>query len=436
MKNPLRSVALLCLLLVASCGSQPSRLAKSPVQPLLILVSVDGMHPDYLQRGLTPTLQDLADRGVRAESMRPSFPTLTFPNHYTLVTGLRPDRNGIVNNTMEDARIPDQRFSLSNREAVMDARWWDQAVPLWTSLRRSGQQAATMFWPGSEAPIHGHHPDYWHPFDAKMSTDARVDSVLGWLDLPAAKRPRLMTLYFEGVDSAGHRYGPDSEQVNTELKVVDAAIARLLEGLDKRSLRESVNLVIVSDHGMAATSPERVVYMDDLLPADAARVVVYGVLTAIEPKAGHSQQIEAILLTEHDNMRCWRKSEVPARLHYGSNPRIPSLLCLANDGWTISSHDYVDKAVANSRFSLGQHGYDNEDPSMRALFIAYGPSFRRGLVVPEFDNVDVYPLLARLLAIPEEANDGDYRNVSGFLNTSLPSPAKSPTSAKESAVTR
>ena len=235
MKNPLRSVVLLCLLFLSACASHSSRLAKSPVQPLLILVSVDGMHPDYLQRGLTPTLQDLADRGVRAESMRPSFPTLTFPNHYTLVTGLRPDRNGIVNNTMEDARIPDQRFSLSNREAVMDARWWDQAVPLWTSLRRSGQQAATMFWPGSEAPIHGHHPDYWHPFDAKMSTDARVDSVLGWLDLPAAKRPRLMTLYFEGVDSAGHRYGPDSEQVNTELKVVDAAIARLLEGLDKRS---------------------------------------------------------------------------------------------------------------------------------------------------------------------------------------------------------
>ena len=160
----------------------------------------------------------LAKDGVQAASMQPSFPTLTFPNHYTLVTGLRPDHNGIVDNTMFDPRLG--RFSLGNRKAVGDGRWWDEGTPIWVTADQHGLRTATMFWPGSEAEIHGHRPDYWQPFDDSVTADQRVDQVLAWLDLPPDRRPRFLTLYFDAVDHAGHKYGPGSPQEDAALRAL------------------------------------------------------------------------------------------------------------------------------------------------------------------------------------------------------------------------
>lgn len=381
----------------------------------VILVSIDGYRADYLQRGLSPNLAALAANGVRAQWMTPSFPSQTFPNHYTLVTGRYPDHHGIVANTMDDTRIqPDDRFSISNREAVGDGRWWDEATPLWVSLQQQGGHAATMFWPGSEAAIHGVRPDDWYPYDMKVSADARVDHVLHWLDLPASQRPRFITLYFDQVDHQAHEHGPDSREVDDALRRTDAALGRLIAGLKQRGLFDRVNLVIVSDHGMVAVPADHLVYIDEWFDTRHARMLGLGAIAGVQPDAGAHLDTRQ-LLAPHAHMQCWRKQDIPARFHYGSNARVPPVFCVAQAGWLITTHAAHAK---HAREDEGEHGYDNADPSMRALFVAEGPAFRSGYVAPPFPNVDVYPLLARLLHVTPESNDGNIADVSAMLRSS------------------
>jgi predicted AlkP superfamily pyrophosphatase or phosphodiesterase len=405
-RTALLFAALLLLHACASGGRRPAGTAPDPV----ILVSIDGFRPDYLDRGLTPTLSGLAADGVRADAMKPAFPTLTFPNHYTLVTGLYPDHHGIVHNRMVDP-VTGKRFVYKDETSIADPAWWG-GEPLWVTVEHEGRHAATMFWPGSDVAIEGTRPSHWLRFDARLTPDQRVDRVLHWIDLPESERPVFYTLYFEQVDHAGHGHGPDSPEVDAALREVDGALARLVAGLGTRGLVERTNIVIVSDHGMTATSPDRRIYLDDFVDVGDANVITYGVLAGMDPKPAHAAAVAQAILAAHAHMRCWRKSGVPARLHYGSNPRIPALLCLADDGWIITTHA---QARERKHFSLGEHGYDNDDPAMRALFVAHGPAFRRGIRVPEFDSVDVYPLLAHLLAFRPRPNDGSYAHVSDML---------------------
>ena len=408
MMHRLAPIALLCLLILASgCARVAPR--ANDARPL-ILVSIDGFRADYLERNETPTLAALARDGVRAEALKPSFPTLTFPNHYTLVTGLRPDHHGIINNRMTDPAMG-KAFVYKEASTIEDPQWWG-GEPIWVSAEKHGIRSATMFWPGSSVAIDGVRPTWWKPFDTTYAPDRRVDAVLAWLDLPAARRPRLVTLYLEQVDQAGHTYGPDSPEVDAALQATDAALARLVAGLRQRRLLDAVDLVIVSDHGMAAADPARRTFLDDLVSLDDIDVANYGILAGIAPHRGRTAEVEAALLRPHPHMRCWRREETPTRLHYGTNPRIPPLLCLADHGGVVSWRNYERNG---GHYSPGEHGYDNDDPSMRALFIAHGPAFRRGLVVPEFDNVDVYPLLAHLLGIPPEPNDGKFPVVAPML---------------------
>ncbi len=408
MRRTLPVFLLLSALLGAGCTSDALRpeeaIGPSGSSTPVLLISIDGFRPDYLDRGLTPELAELARDGVRAESMRPAFPSLTFPNHYTLVTGLTPDHHGIVNNTMEDPAIPGERFSLSNRQAIGNERWWDEATPIWVSADRAGLRTATMFWPGSEAPIHGMHPDYWMAFDATVTPAQRVDQVLAWLDLPANVRPRFLTLYFDGVDHQAHEHGPDSAEVDAALKDVDAAIARLVAGLHQRGIDRRINLVIVSDHGMAATPPQQSVMLDTLVNPAAVDVVTLGVLAGLRAKPGHEGETAAALALPHPHVQCWPKDAIPSRLGYGRNPRVPGFVCLAEVGWQITTSEALARRTGTH---LGDHGYDNAAPEMRALFIAHGPAFLPGTELKEFPNVDVYPLLAYLLRIPPEPNDGE-----------------------------
>jgi predicted AlkP superfamily pyrophosphatase or phosphodiesterase len=292
---------------------------------------------------------------------------------------------------------------MVNHDAVGDERWWDEATPIWVSADRAGLHTATMFWPGSEAPVHGVHPDYWQKFDKELAPVKRVDQVLAWLDLPAAQRPRFVTLYFNDVDHIGHEHGPDSPEVNAAISDVEQALARLRDGLVKRGLLDAIDIVVVSDHGMTYVAPEHHLVLDDIVPADAVTTVTLGVLAGLRAKPGREREVESALLAPHAHMSCWRKNEIPARLRYGRNPRVPQLVCLSDVGWIITTRE----EMKTRHYSLGEHGYDNVDPAMRALFIARGPDFRRGMTIPEFPNVDVYPLLAELLGIRPEPNDGD-----------------------------
>jgi predicted AlkP superfamily pyrophosphatase or phosphodiesterase len=376
-------------------------LAQAP-PPLTILISIDGFRADYLQRGVTPNIAALAADGVRAVAMHPSYPSLTFPNHYTLVTGLRPDRSGIVDNNMEDPRKPGVAFSMGKADIAHDPFWWDEAEPIWVTAERAGIRTGTMFWPGADLPIRGVRPSDWKMYDKKFLANDRVDQVLAWLDHPQAERPRFVTLYFDEVDTWGHNAGPDSPQVNAALTRTDAAIGRLVAGLKARGLYERANLVLVADHGMAATSPERVTYLDALLPAADFHWVSSGTSMGLAPTAGHEAEVAKALLAPHPHMTCWRKEEIPARFHYGHNPRVPPFICLAQTGWLVATQTSIKSHPAK----LGSHGYDADDPLMAALFVAHGPAFRKGAVQPAFDNVDIYPLLARLIGVAPQPNDG------------------------------
>ncbi len=368
-------------------------------RPLTILVSIDGFRADYLDRGVTPVLSGMAASGARA-AMRPSFPSKTFPNHYTLVTGLRPDHHGIVENNMEDPEIPGVTFKMSNQEAVVDRRWWDEGEPIWVTAERAGIRTATMFWPGSEAPIHGVRPGLWVHFDQSKVSAQRVDQVLAWLDLPAAERPRLVTLYFDEVDTAGHYFGPESQEVNAAAARVDQALGRLTEGLKARG--EPANIIVVADHGMADVSEDRRLVIDDLLPPGAAplRILGQGAFMTIYPAAGHEAEAEAALVGKHPHLTCWKKGHFPARFHYGQNSRVSPIFCLPQTGWEVFGRD------AKPSKEKGAHGFDPYAPEMAAVFVAAGPAFRPGVRLKTFDNVDVYPLLARLVGVKPQPNDG------------------------------
>ncbi len=387
---------------LAGCVSTPPPGPPAASPDPVVLVSIDGFRADYLDLGITPELSRIAGEGVRAQWMNPSYPSLTFPNHYSIVTGLRPDHHGIVHNSMHDAQLGD--FSLSNREAVGDGRWWG-GEPIWIGAQKAGLRSATMYWPGSEAAIGGVRPTQWHPFDKDVDANARVDQVLEWLDAPPDARPAIVTLYFDAVDSAAHGNGPDSAQAHAALREVDAAIGRLRDGLAQRGLLDRVNLVIVSDHGMATVAPEHVVALEDMVARAEAKVVTAGQVVGIVPNPGYEAAVASQLVGTHAHYECWHKDALPARWHYGTDPRIPPIVCQMDEGWDALPREYI--AGRSTDHPRGSHGYDPALPSMRALFVARGPAFRQDAEIPAFDNVDVYPLLARLLGIAPAPNDGD-----------------------------
>lgn len=375
---------------------------RADVRPSVLLVSIDGFRADYLELGITPNLERIATDGARAAWMTPSYPSLTFPNHYTIVTGLRPDHHGIVQNTMHDPALGD--FSLGRREAVGDGRWWG-GEPVWVTAENAGLPTATVFWPGSEAAIQGVRPGRWLPYDGDMPMAARVDTVLGWLSEPAATRPRFATLYFDALDHAGHDSGPDSTGVREAVAAVDEAIGRLLDGLEARGLADVVDLVVVSDHGMATVAMDHVIAVEDMVAPTDVRVVSYGQSVGFEPLPGRTAAAEAQLLGDHGHYACWRKGEFPERWDYGTHPRVPAIVCQMDEGWDASSREWMAKRPRTG--NRGSHGFDPALPSMRAIFLARGPSVRDGVVVPAFDNVDVYPLLMRLVGLAPAPNDGD-----------------------------
>src|SRR5215207_8411736 len=237
---------LVCAVLLASSGcsgAQPSSRA------IVFLISIDGFRWDYLDRFKPPALSALANAGVRSEGLIPQFPSKTYPNHYSIVTGLRPAHHGILSNTMADATIP-RRFTLIDRKVLADPRWWG-GEPIWNTVERQGLKASALFWPGSETTIGGRHASFWLPYDGRMANSEQVAKTLEWLALPEGQRPSILTLYFSEVDSSGHSRGPDSIEVREAVAQVDDAIAQLVSGVGRAGLAERAHYVVVSDHGMA-----------------------------------------------------------------------------------------------------------------------------------------------------------------------------------------
>ena len=383
----------------------------APPAPL-ILIALDGFRAEYLDRGETPNLVALGAEGVRAEAMRPSFPSVTNPNHYTLLTGLYPAHHGVVDNMMKDPALPGLWFGgTEDGKDDADPRWWDGATPIWITAQKAGLKTASDGWPHDWVVIKGLVPTYLEPRNSGAHIADQVDKVLAWLDLPEGQRPSLIRLHLDPVDAMGHIFGPDSAPLNATVKQTDGAIGRLVAGLKSRGLYDKVNIIVVSDHGMTEVSLARSIKLGDLVDLKSVDVSTYGSDGGVRPLPGHEAEVEKALVGRHPHLSCWRRAEIPAHLHYRDSPRVPPIFCQPDLGWLILT-PAGEKLYGGLK---GDHGYDPCEPDMWAIFIAHGPAFRAGASLPIFDNVDVYPLTAKALGLKPEPNDGKLAEVAGAL---------------------
>ena len=381
-------------------GDPPRPTPEAAGEPAVVLVSIDGFRADFLDRAdaHTPTLDSLARVGVRAEGMTPVYPSVTIPNHWSLVTGLHPEEHGIVGNEIRDA--DGRLFHGTRKTGDEDPRWWG-GEPIWATAERQGLRAGTVFWPGS----HVVRPSLWRPYDAGVSYAARVDSALAWLDLPPEARPQFVTLYFEGVDAAGHEHGPGAPETARAMEEVDRALARFVRGLRARDQARSTDLVIVSDHGMTALSRQRLVFLDDAVDlAREAEHVIWSEPTGIWPRAGVDAEGLARRIDALPHVRAYRREATPAHLRFRGNDRIAPVVVVAELGWSTTTRA---RAAADPRVPIaGSHGYDVREPDMRALFVASGPSIRSGVRIGTVQTVDVHDILAGALGIQPAETSG------------------------------
>lgn len=388
-------------------------------EPTVILISLDGYSQQYLGKYPAPHIEQLIAEGVVAEAMQPAFPTKTFPNHYSIVTGLYPGNHGIVENNIYDADF-ESVFRMNNAEEVTAARWW-LGEPIWVTAELQGVKTGTYFYPGSEAEIKGVRPRYWQVYDGKISNTERVNSVLQWLALPPADRPRFITLYMSTIDDAGHQYGPDSAEVSAAVAEVDDAIGLLIAGLKQQNLYGNVNLILVSDHGMAAVPAEQVIIVDRLFDTSKAMLTLWTPeIVSIFPKMGELEAIYQQLSSNlPDSAKVYRKEELPARWHYQQSKRVAPLLIIPEPGWRLLQHKrYLHEQNDPLRGAVtGSHGYDNIAPQMQAIFIGHGPAFAKGQTIPAFANIQLYNLMCNILGIRPAPNDGNLQWADNLLKS-------------------
>lgn len=368
--------------------------------PYVVVLSIDGFRNDYLDRYPSPVFDRLMREGARAEGMIPGFPTKTFPTHYTIATGLHAEHHGLVGNRYWDPER-EAYYSIGDRTTVEDGTWY-RGEPIWVTAERQGMLSAAYYFVGTEADVGGVRPTYWHRYDASVTNDQRVDSVLAWLRLPPETRPHMITFYFSDLDDVGHAAGPDSPEAAEAVARVGASIGRLLDGLATLPHGDQVTVVVVSDHGMLRAEAARAQGLD-LTPFPGVRMVEGGPYASLwidegGPDRGPAlrDSIQAVL----PHATVWLRQDVPERFHYSADPRIGDMVILADPGALVV---YPDRVPTEDDFT---HGWDNRIPEMAAIFLARGPGISGGQTIPAFESVHVYPFLAHLLGLTPAEVDG------------------------------
>ena len=405
-------LVVVALAVPAAFGLAQERAAGGRPAPLTILVSFDGWRWDYDTKAPAPALRALMARGVRTQGLIPAYPSKTVPNHYTIATGLYPGHHGMIANVIRDPGTG-RVFRRTDRAEVQNPMWWG-GEPIWNTAQRQGLIAATMFWPGSEAPVGGMQPRYWREFDATVPPEARVDQVLTWLDAPAADRPSLVTLYFDEVDVMGHWYGPDSGQVKDAIVHTDAQLGRLVEGLAARRLLDGTNLVVVSDHGMAPTTQRQTIFVDDYVSLNDIEIADINPTLGVIPKPERLDAVYRALANAHPRLSMYRADDTPESWHLRGQPRVPPITGVADEGWVVLRR--ADFAEYWKRGPTGgQHGYDPAVRTMQGIFVAAGPAFKVGAALPAMENVNVYRAVALALGIEPRETDADPAEVAALL---------------------
>jgi predicted AlkP superfamily pyrophosphatase or phosphodiesterase len=393
-------------LVVVATPAGPSAQTRDPI---VVLVSFDGWRWDYIDRANVPHLKALAARGVRAKAMIPSFPSLTFPNHYTLVTGLYPSHHGIVANNFVEPGFP-LRFGMS-AETARDPRWWG-GEPIWVTAIRQGRRAMNMFWPGSEVEIRGVRPTAFVPYDGNLPNADRVAQALAWLALPEDRRPSFVSLYFSDVDHVGHVAGPESREILEAAAALDATLGQLVEGIGRLGLADRTTVLVVSDHGMSQLSYDRMIYLDDALDLSAVEITEEHGSLGIRPRTMSVDALYQHLRGRYPPLTVYKRQDLPPSLHYAGNPRIPPIVGTLQDGWFLTTYEREARAT---ELHFGAHGFPPTYTSMGALFVAAGPRVRENLLVEPFENIHVYEFMCRLLNLKPAQNDGKPGVTRGFF---------------------
>ena len=399
------TIAILLALLIVLPGFRKD--SRKPLKNYVLLVSLDAFRWDYSKIYNTPNLNKLAKDGVKADRMFSSFPTVTFPNHYSIATGLYPDHHGLINNSFS---APDLGlfYRMGDRTAVENPAFYG-GEPIWVTAEKQGIRSASFFWVGSEAPVGGIHPTYWKKYDETVTFEARIDTVIKWLGYPPEKRPGLVTLYFDEPDATSHSFGPVSPQTGKIVERLDSLMGVLRTKLSKLPEAKRINLIILSDHGMSAISPDRYINIKSLVPNRMIASIVGGnPVYLINPSVGKKDSV-LYLLNRSKGLKAWPKSQLPSKWHYGTNLRIPEIVVVADSSWSIGTRP------DGSTLRGGAHGYDNSNSDMFSIFYAAGPSFKKNFKFKELNNIDIYNLICRILKLTPAKNDGDPSHIKGIL---------------------
>ena len=364
--------------------------------PYLILISIDGFRWDYPSIYATPALDRLAAGGVRAEAMRPVYPSLTFPNHYSIATGLYPAEHGIVHNHFPNGER-DAWYRLWDRSSVEDGRWYG-GVPIWVAAEKAGMVSAAYYFVGTEAAIGGVSPSHWYSFDESVPAHARVQQVIDWLRLSDEERPHMITLYFEDVDTAGHDFGQGSAELAEAVGLVDTGIGRLLDAIDELEISDKIHVLVVSDHGQAGyADPDKALILSEHIDLEGLEIVDGGTYASIYQKVPdkvRAAEIRDAINANWSHGRAYLRDEAPPQWRVPDNARFPEIFVAPDLHYAVLS-----VSGKRDKLKLGDHGWDPEHREMHGVFMAGGPRLRAGQEIGEISAVDVYPLMLELLQI-------------------------------------
>ncbi|XP_070705889.1 ectonucleotide pyrophosphatase/phosphodiesterase family member 5 [Pempheris klunzingeri] len=376
-------------------------------RPKLLLLSFDGFRWDYINRVPTPNFKSLIDEGVKVEQVENAYITKTFPNHYSLVTGLFAETHGIVANEMYDP-VLNQSFSMETN-SIYESQWWEEAVPLWVTVQKAGGRSGAAMWPGSDVKIHGTFPSQYLMYNASVSFETRVERIIEWFSAPKEEAVDFGVLYWEEPDESGHNLGPQSSLMDVVIVGIDEKLGFLINELKKAGLFEKVNLIVTSDHGMTQLSTDNIIELDEYVSRDLYTWVDKSPVVGILPKEGKFDEVYDKLVNANPNMVVYKKEDIPKHFHYQHNVRIMPILIEAKEGWTVMQK-------RKRPFMLGNHGYDNNLRSMQPVFVARGPAFRQKYIKTSMRSVDLYPLMCQILSIAPLPNNGSLLNVMDLLS--------------------
>lgn len=384
-----------------------------PQTQYTILISFDGFRWDYTSRGLTPTFDHIKQNGVAAVSLLPAFPSKTFPNHLSIVTGLHPENHGIIANDFWSPAC-DCWYSIRDTNAVRNGDWYNGEM-IWEPLKKNGIKTASYFWPGSEISVDERRPDYFEKYDHYRPYDKRVEGIIEWLTLPYPERPKFLTLYFDATDSYGHSFGPNSPEVNAAIQNLDSMLNKLFLGLERIGLKDSANIIVVSDHGMTDVSADRVIDIESLLDDNLEyKIVSDGPKMFIGAESEQREKIFSQLSKHAEHFQVYQTSEVPKYLHFSKNENILDIVVIAEMGWSLVHKKSGDWMRYRAK---GNHGYENFNLDMHGIFYAIGPSFRKGFSIGTVSNLDIYPLLCKIYNIDlKHTIDGSLADIEMILS--------------------